>query len=44
VLPKTLFGCATWLIVWLWCDGVDGSAQCSGAQKADKAGEDEKAD
>jgi hypothetical protein len=44
VLPKTLFWCPAWLTVWLWCDGVDGPAKCSGAQKADKAGEDEKAD
>jgi hypothetical protein len=44
VFPKTLFGCAARLIVWLWCDDIDGSAQCSGAQEADKAGEYEKAD
>jgi hypothetical protein len=44
VFPKTLFGCAARLIVWLWCDDIDGSAKCSGAQKADKAGEYKKAD
>jgi hypothetical protein len=44
ILPVTLFGFAARLIVWLWCDDIDGSAKCSGAQKADKAGEYKKAD
>jgi hypothetical protein len=44
ILPKTLLRCPAWFTVRLWCDGVDSSAQGSGAQKADKAGEYEKAD